>query len=458
MAASTIAGPRAQPALLRAGETQRPRRRRAQLRGQAQRLVAQRGASSAARRWPNARASRCGDAPRRLSPWRSSRAAGWTRRRASWSTRCIRSSTHFAPARHRRPASASSRAAIAARSGATSAAAAVGVAARASATKSQIVKSVSCPTADTTGSAESSTARATALLVERPQVLDRAAAAPDDQHVDFAPCVGGADGGGDLGRRAGALDAAGIDDHRERGPAARERRQHVVQRRRRAVEVTIPTARGNAGSGRLRSSREPAGRLEPRLEAGELLVQRAQAGEADRLDVELELAARFVDRRRGAQLDGEAVPEREARMLRLVAKEHAGDLRRGVLEVEVAVPGGGPREAGDLPGDPEQADLALDDAPGRRHQQRNRDDCRRGSANCDVASPGVVGQRASPSSSGAPAGRRPQPRHQNRANHFVQDNNWRAAVALRGGTLSSSTQPDAAAAPRSGRFKFLFLK
>ena len=41
-------------------------------------------------------------------------------------------------------------------------AAALGVAARASATKSLMVKSISCPTADTTGMADSKIARATA--------------------------------------------------------------------------------------------------------------------------------------------------------------------------------------------------------------------------------------------------------------------------------------------------------
>jgi len=88
-----------------------------------------------------------------------------------------------------------------------------------------------------------------------------------------------------------------------------------------------------------------------------------------------------------------AVPEREARVLRLVAKEHAGDLGGGVLEIEVAVSGCRPPEARDLPGDPDQPDLPLDDAPGRRHQQRNRDDRRRGSAGAGIARPIGVGQQ-----------------------------------------------------------------
>ena len=116
---------------------------------------------------------------------------------------------------------------------ATSVAAAVGVGARTSATKSQIVKSVSWPTPDTTGSADSNTARATGLLVERPQVLDRAAAARDDQHIDLGALVGDADRARDLGCGLRALHGRRIDHDAQRGPAARERgrARRAAQRR-----------------------------------------------------------------------------------------------------------------------------------------------------------------------------------------------------------------------------------
>ena len=106
----------------------------------------------------------------------------------------------------------------------------MGVGARASATKSQIVKSVSCPTPETTGSADACTAARDDLLVERPQVLDRPAAARDDQHVDFGARVGDADGLGDLGRGAGALHGGRIEDHARGGPAPAQRGQDVAQR------------------------------------------------------------------------------------------------------------------------------------------------------------------------------------------------------------------------------------
>ena len=101
---------------------------------------------------------------------------------------------------------------MATRSGVTAAAAPVGVGARTSATKSQIVKSVSCPTPDTTGSADSNTARRDHLFVERPQILDRTAAAPDDQHVHLGTVVGRAYRPRDFRRRALALHGGRVND------------------------------------------------------------------------------------------------------------------------------------------------------------------------------------------------------------------------------------------------------
>ena len=66
----------------------------------------------------------------------------------------------------------------------TISAAADGVGARRSATKSAIVTSTSWPTAEMTGTGQAAMARASDLLVERPQIFDRSAAAPDDDHVD----------------------------------------------------------------------------------------------------------------------------------------------------------------------------------------------------------------------------------------------------------------------------------
>ena len=143
------------------------------------------------------------------------------------------------------------------------------------------------------------------LLVERPQVLDRAAAARDDQHVDLA-------------RARWRCGSRARSRPRPRCPApasgrcttrsAGQRRASVVSTSRSAAargEVTMPTARGIRGQRALALGGEPAGGLELRLEAREALVQRAEAREAHAVDVELELAARLVDRRRGAHLDAQ---------------------------------------------------------------------------------------------------------------------------------------------------------
>ena len=107
------------------------------------------------------------------------------------------------------------------RSGTTSAAAAVGVGARTSATKSQIVKSVSWPTPDTTGSTDSNTARATASSlndhrssIEPPP---RRRSARRLRHAALAS----ADRARDLGRGPSPCTGVGIDDHAQRRPAAR---------------------------------------------------------------------------------------------------------------------------------------------------------------------------------------------------------------------------------------------
>ena len=75
----------------------------------------------------------------------------------------------------------------------TISAAADGVGARRSATKSAIVTSVSWPTAEMTGTGQSGN-RARDDLVERPEILDRAAAARDDDDVHARDAPDGVEG------------------------------------------------------------------------------------------------------------------------------------------------------------------------------------------------------------------------------------------------------------------------
>ena len=209
------------------------------------------------------------------------------------------------------------------------------------------------------------------LVVERPQVLDRAAAPSDDQHVDLRTRVRRTDRLHDARGRGLALHGRRVDDDAQRRPAARERRQHVVQRR-------ALWRRHQADRARIRGQRplalggEPARGLELRLEPRELLVERSRAGEPDRVDVELEVAARLVDRRRRAHLDGHAVRDLHVEEHRLLAPQDAAHLRLGVLEREVAVPRGGSQVAGDLPRNPHGPDRPLDREARARHEQAHR--------------------------------------------------------------------------------------
>ena len=132
-------------------------------------------------------------------------------------------------ARARRRARSCTLRSSAIRSGTTSAAAPVGVGARTSATKSQIVKSVSCPTPETTGKTRVEHRTRDDLLVECPQILERAAAAADDQHVDIGVRVRAPDRCGDLARSTGPWTDAGYRTTGIAGNRRRERRQHIAQ-------------------------------------------------------------------------------------------------------------------------------------------------------------------------------------------------------------------------------------
>ena len=94
-----------------------------------------------------------------------------------------RAATGGACAAAKRAPSCDSRCSQARPSGTTSSAAADGVGARTSATKSAIVKSISWPTPVMTGIGAAMDGARHALVVEGPQVLERAAAARQDQHV-----------------------------------------------------------------------------------------------------------------------------------------------------------------------------------------------------------------------------------------------------------------------------------
>ena len=180
----------------------------------------------------------------------------------------------------------------------TSSAAADGVGARTSATKSAIVTSVSWPTAEMTGTGDARDRARDDLLVERPEILDRSAAAADDDDVDAGhACDRRAAPRAISRRRALALHARRADHEVRVRVAPPQHLDDVADRR--AVE-----RRDDADLARQRRQRPLARRVEqpfglqPLLQLIERELQRAETVRLEVLADELVFALRLVDARR----------------------------------------------------------------------------------------------------------------------------------------------------------------
>ena len=176
----------------------------------------------------------------------------------------------------------------------TISAAAEGVGARTSAAKSAIVKSTSWPTAEMIGNRRGDDGPRHDFFVERPQIFDRAASAPDDDDVDARHLDDVLDAAGDFGRGALSLHARGANDEmRVRIPSA-EHFDDVANRR--AVERRDDA--DFAGQGReralARGVEQPLG-LEPPLQLIEGELQCAEAMRLHALAHDLVFALGLVD-------------------------------------------------------------------------------------------------------------------------------------------------------------------
>ena len=193
-----------------------------------------------------------------------------------------------------------------------SSAAALGVGARTSATKSAMVKSTSWPTPEIVGTGDRAMVRATRFVVEAPQILDRAAAARDDDRVEVITLIQSLQRGDDLGRSIIALHGRRREHHPQQRPAAANDVEHVLQgraggrgdnadgvhdRRERAFPIGFKEALG----------------LQLRLEPLELLIEIAHARRLDRVDVELIRALHFVHADLAVRKDGVAFARGAAR-------------------------------------------------------------------------------------------------------------------------------------------------
>ena len=239
------------------------------------------------------------------------------------------------------------------RSGTTISAACEGVAARASAAKSTSVTSASWPTALTTGTRHAATRPDDGLLVEGGQVVGRAAAAAEDDHVDF---------GDALQLREGAADRLG-----GAGPLHLRRRQEDARPappERHAADVVDDRpggARDDADDPRLAGQRslalggEEALGGELRLKAHDGREERAPPRRLHPVGHEMPSAARGPGRGQPRRLNARLV-DAERRVRGRDRRAVHDDVDRRLLalvlerEVEVAA-----RRR------PSAADLALDD-------------------------------------------------------------------------------------------------
>ena len=208
------------------------------------------------------------------------------------------------------------------------------------------------------------------LVVERPQVLERAAPPSHDDHVDAAERVELADALGHLGGGAVALDAGRRQHDVDLAEALADDPQHVADG-------------GAAGRGHDADlAREPrqralAARVEealgrqPLLELLEGQLQGAEATRLQQLDHQLVLAALRVDLDGAERHHVQAVGRLEADAPHAVAKEHRAQLRRLVLEREVRVARAVHLEVGDLALDPHRREPLLHHRAELRRQRRH---------------------------------------------------------------------------------------
>ena len=270
----------------------------------------------------------------------------------------MRVSTRRAIARTRRMRAVSIAAARCARFGLTSSAAAVGVA------RPQVGDEVGDGevgfVTDATHDRDrrSSNGPRHPLVIECPKILDAAPAAAHHQHVALRALPSDANRAGNALGGPVSLDRSGIDHDRDAGHAAREGGEEIPQRRGFArggdTDRTGPRWQRTFALG----IEEPLA-LELRLQPLERFVQGSEPGRAESFDVELELAAGFVQRDEGEELNLRTVPGKPVELLGTLPKEDATHLGIPILQGEITVTRAVAHETRHLAAHPEQGQAAL---------------------------------------------------------------------------------------------------
>jgi hypothetical protein len=207
---------------------------------------------------------------------------------------------------------------------------------------------------------QSAIARATTSSLK----LHRSSIEPPPRHTISTSHPAGArpcDRLGDLLGRALSLHRHRIQHHAHVRRAPPQRRQDVAQRRRLRTGDDADGAREQRQRA-LALFVEQALGPQLFLQAQEGFVQLADAGAADRLDIDLVIAARTIKGDQGAHLDLVAFARHEAGVLGAAAEHHRAHLGRIVLQREIPVAGRGAGEIRHLAADPYQRKRALQQA------------------------------------------------------------------------------------------------
>ena len=204
------------------------------------------------------------------------------------------------------------------------------------------------------------------FLVEAPEILDRASATGDDEHVGAGNRAAGGkgvearDGAGDLGRAGGALDGHGPDEHAAGKPVAQ------------AVEDVA-----DHGAGGRSDDAYDAGEVGERFLAGgveealgsegclaflEHRHERADAGGGDVLDDHLVLGLARKGCQPARRDDFHPFLGALGEAGGLAFPADCGEDGAVVLEVEIDVAGGRAGDAANLAPDADEAEFALDHA------------------------------------------------------------------------------------------------
>ena len=199
------------------------------------------------------------------------------------------------------------------------------------------------------------------LLVERPEVLEGAAAPHHEEDVALRAAHRDADRVRDLLSRAFPLDPGRVDHHRQRGEPASQHLEHVVHRRA-ARRGDHPELARKGWRGALVLCIEESLLLELAAQALVGEPERAFARRLELLHHELVVPARAVQAHPGAGDHLHPVPRLEPEPHPARAEERAAHLGAGVLQGEVHVPRAGPREVGELAFHPDEGEGVLEQA------------------------------------------------------------------------------------------------